>query len=213
MLCDQITCVTSSEIKWPSDHHVEKPEHFLPGVKLLQAKIEWLGLCCPSVQRQQLHIRMEQNSFEGGGITCQQYFYYHPFTQLLSTKDKPRSLRTATNGVSGQGSKTVNIFTRFLQSRCPYNIPTIRISQATLLLSTAPSGSKEQRFETSVLGNPRIPNQLLPSIFKLYWTVPTSVEETHLLFGGDIVPNMGIPNKSSTYAEEHVQTQQASSSH
>lgn len=63
---------------------------FLPGVELLQANTERLGLCFTSVQREQLHILMEQNSLQGGGITCQQYFYYHPFTQPLSTKDKPR---------------------------------------------------------------------------------------------------------------------------
>lgn len=41
----------------------------------------------------------------------------------------------STNGVSGQGPKRASIFTRFLQSRCPYNVPTIQISQATSLHS------------------------------------------------------------------------------
>lgn len=136
---------------------------------MLQANTEWLGLCCPSVQREQLHILMEQNSFQENGITCQQYFYYHPFTQLLSSKDKPMAWRTSPSiGVSVQGPKRASICTRFLQSCCPYNVPTIWISQATLLLCTAPSGSQAQRLETSVLGNSRIPNQLHPNIFKLY---------------------------------------------
>lgn len=144
MSCDQITCATSSEIKWSPVHHKEKPEDFLPGVELLQANTE-RGLCCPSAQREQLHILMEQKSFQGRGITCQQYAYYHPFTQLRSPKDKPKSLRTSPLTVFQardprellylQGYLFTSIFTRFLQSRCPYNVPTIQISQATSLHS------------------------------------------------------------------------------
>lgn len=166
MSCDQITCATSSEIKRSPDHHKEKPEYFLPGVELLQANTE-RGLCCPSAQREQLHILTEQNSFQGRGITCQQYFYYHPFTQLLSTKGKPQSLRTSLLTVFQARDPRKQAYLQGV-SKAGAHIMFPQYGSHKQLLSTAPSGSQAQRFETSVLGNLRIPNHLLPNIFKLY---------------------------------------------
>lgn len=174
MLCDQITCATSSEIKRSP---FVKPEYFLPGVELLQGNT-MAGFTLPLWQ---LHILMDQNSFQGGGITCQQYFYYHPFTQLLSSKDKPMSLRTSpSNGVSGQWPKKASIFTRFLQSRCPYNVPTIWISQATLLLCTAPSGSQAQNLKHRYWETPGYPTSFTPTFSSCIEQLPP-VWKKHIL--------------------------------